>query len=103
MVRDYGENVQTHRVTYFISVMSEAALHGFLRAIKEDPTLQAQVQAKDADPLAIAKSKGFDVDQAVLGRFCVRVIGAADHLVQSHPNLDGDTQDKLKQILSGNL
>ena len=36
--------------------MSEAALHGFLRAIKEDPALQAQVQAKDADPLALAKA-----------------------------------------------
>ena len=82
--------------------MSDAALHGFLRAIKEDPALQAQVQAKDADPLALAKAKGFDVDLDVLGRFCVRVIGAADHLVQSHPNLDGDTKNKLKQILSGN-
>ena len=82
--------------------MSEAALHGFLRAIKEDPAHQAQVQAKDADPLALAKAKGFDVDLDVLGRFCVRVIGAADHLVQSHPNLDGDTKNKLKQILSGN-
>ena len=83
--------------------MSEAALHGFLRAIKEDPTLQAQVVAKDADPLALAQAKGFDVDLAVLGRFCVRVIGAADHLVQTHPNLDAETQTKLKQILSGNI
>ena len=83
--------------------MSETALHGFLRAIKEDPSLQKAVQAKNADPIALAKSKGFNVDIDVLGRFCVRAVGAADHLIQTHPNLDNAAKERLKKILSGDV
>ena len=87
--------------TFLFRIMSETALHGFLRAIKEDAGLQAQLKSKSADPLALAKSKGFDIDVDVLGRFCVRAVSAAEHLIQTHPEMDSELRSKLVAILSG--
>ena len=98
----YNEQTQVLGVeTFLFRIMSETALHGFLRAVKEDAGLQAQLQSKSADPLALAKSKGFDIDVDVLGRFCVRAVSAAEHLIQTHPEMDSELQSKLAAILSG--
>ena len=41
--------------------MSEEQLQAFLEKVKGDPSLQKQLKAEGADPVAIAQAAGFEV------------------------------------------
>jgi predicted ribosomally synthesized peptide with nif11-like leader len=42
--------------------MSQEQLKAFLEKVKSDPSLQEQLKAEGADPVAIAKAAGFSID-----------------------------------------
>ena len=48
--------------------MSQEDLTRFLKAVREDPSLQEQLKAEGADPVAIAKEAGFSITRAELIR-----------------------------------
>jgi len=48
--------------------MSQEDLTQFLKAVREDPSLQEKLKAEGADPVAIAKEAGFSITRAELIR-----------------------------------
>jgi len=48
--------------------MSEEQLKAFIAKVQADPSLQEQLKAEGADPIAIAKAAGFTIKQQDLYR-----------------------------------
>ena len=48
--------------------MSEEQLKAFIAKVQADPSLQEQLKAENADPIAIAKAAGFTIKQQDLHR-----------------------------------
>ena len=48
--------------------MSEDQLKAFIAKVQADPSLQEQLKAENADPIAIAKAAGFTIKQQDLHR-----------------------------------
>ena len=48
--------------------MSEEQLKAFIEKVQADPSLQEQLKAEGADPVAIAKAAGFTIKQQDLYR-----------------------------------
>ena len=48
--------------------MSEEQLKAFIEKVQADPSLQEQLKAEGADPVAIAKAAGFTIKQQDLHR-----------------------------------
>ena len=48
--------------------MSEEQLKAFIEKVQADPSLQEQLKAEGADPIAIAKAAGFTIKQQDLYR-----------------------------------
>jgi len=48
--------------------MSEEQLKAFIAKVQADPSLQEQLKAEGADPVAIAKAAGFTIKQQDLHR-----------------------------------
>ena len=55
--------------------MSEEQLKAFLAKVQADTSLQEQLKAEDADPVAIAKAAGFAITEAE-----VKAYGTADEV-----------------------
>ena len=83
--------------------MSDLALKSFLATIKGNETLQRELLAKDSDPISIAKSHGFDIDQATIGRWLVRSIVAVQLFSKTHPNVDKKLLADLSRIFDGDF
>ena len=83
--------------------MSDSALKSFLAKIKGNESLQRQLLATGSDPIAIAKSNGFDIDQATVGRWLVRSIVAVKLFAKTHPNVDKKLLSDLSKIFDGDF
>ena len=52
--------------------MSEEQLKAFLAKVQADTSLQEQLKAEDADPVAIAKAAGFAITEAEVKAYGTR-------------------------------